>query len=421
MKSKSKPVPLKQEKMKFNPHITIARSAEEAKQRLSRLGADPEGIAQMEGKMRHLCVKLEKVPAEAARFLKKTMLELGAEAALSSEVYQGKAGETDVILMGTLAQYHQLCRQIPQGPPVLSELGQELPLLFRNFEQERFQVPLAGGETLVLGERPLIMGIVNCTPDSFYDGGRYHDPDTAVAHAQELLAAGADIIDIGGESTRPGAEPVPSEEEKKRVIPVIERLARSTKAVISIDTQKAEVAREAVGAGAAIVNDVSALADPAVAQAAAESGAAVILMHMKGTPRTMQQDPSYEDLFAEIIFYLRERMDKALQAGISRESIIVDPGIGFGKTVAHNLELVRDLWRLRSLGRPILLGPSNKSFIGKVLDAEPHERLEGTAAAIVAGILAGAHILRVHDVAGMKKYVDMAWAIKKVMNINVEK
>jgi dihydropteroate synthase len=255
------------------------------------------------------------------------------------------------------------------------------------------------------------MGIVNCTPDSFYDGGRYHTAEAAVHRGLELVAAGADIIDVGGESTRPGADDVEADQEAQRVVPVIERLARETKAVISVDTQKASVARRAMDAGASIINDVSSLADPDMTTVAAQTKAALALMHMKGTPRTMQQHPTYHDLFGEIIAYLRDRADRAVQDGVPGDRIIMDPGIGFGKTVAHNLELIRDLYRLRSLGRPILIGPSNKSFIGKVLDAGPEQRGPGTAVALAIAVIAGAHILRVHDVAAMKPVVDLAYAI----------
>jgi dihydropteroate synthase len=255
------------------------------------------------------------------------------------------------------------------------------------------------------------MGIVNCTPDSFYDGGRHFDKDVAIKRCKELIHAGAGIVDVGGESTRPGSDPISEDEEKRRVLPVIEAIAADADVMISIDTMKAEVARAAVEAGASIINDVSALADPEMAGVAAKTGAALVLMHMQGTPKTMQKGPVYADLFGEVIAYLRERMDKAVAAGVQKERIIVDPGIGFGKTAAHNLELIRDLWRLRSLGRPLLLGHSNKRYIGAVLGAEPDDRFEGTAASLVAGVLSGAHIIRVHDVPGMKRFADMAWAI----------
>jgi len=396
--------------MKFNAHLSAARDHVEAESRLAGIGTDAEGIGHMAARMRHYCVKLESVPVAAALTLKRELLALGGEAAISGEAYAQRDERTDVILMGRLDQLRALSRGLGGADDGLDELASQLPGFLDGLERTRFVVPTPGGE-LVVGARPLLMGVINCTPDSFYDGGRYAEVEAAVVRGKELLAAGADVLDVGGESTRPGADPVSEAEEIERVAPVIEQLAAGG-ALVSVDTRKAGVAKAALTAGAAIINDVSALADPRMARVAADSGAALALMHMKGTPETMQADPRYDDLLGEVIEFLRERMALALAAGVSEDAIIVDPGIGFGKTVAHNLELIRDLWRLRSLGRPILLGPSNKSFIGMTLGVEADERAEGTAAALATGIMSGAQILRVHDVAGMKRFVDMAWAIK---------
>jgi dihydropteroate synthase len=400
--------------MKYNAHLGPARDEAEARTRLAGIGADPDGTLQMAPKMRHYCVKLAAVGAETARAVKRELLGLGGEAAVSAEVYARRGERTDMMLMATLGQYRTLADQLAPGGGEGAAVAVELSELLAKVEVRRFTVPTPRG-ALALGERPVLMGIVNCTPDSFFDGGKFFAPERAVARGKELAAAGAAILDVGGESTRPGAEAVGADEEIARVVPVIARLAAETGALVSVDTQKARVARAAIHAGAAIINDVSALGDPAMAALAAETGAGLVLMHMRGTPPTMQQAPHYEDLFGEIIAYLRERMARAEAAGVTRERIIVDPGIGFGKTVAHNLELIRDLGRLRSLGRPILLGPSNKSFIGQVLSAGPEDRGEGTAAAAVAGTINGAHILRLHDVAGMRRYVEMAGAI---VNLN---
>lgn len=265
----------------------------------------------------------------------------------------------------------------------------------------------------VLGHRTLIMGIVNITPDSFSDGGKCATHDAAVAHGLELVRAGADILDIGGESTRPFSDPVPLEEELRRVLPVIQELRRHTDIPISIDTTKAEVAYQALGAGADIINDVSALRfDPEMRAVAAEFGVPLILMHMLGTPKTMQQSPHYDALFSEIIRFLEERMAVATAAGVERNQIIVDPGIGFGKTVTHNLRLIRDLDALAVLERPILLGASRKRFIGTVLDAPVEDRELGTAVVNAIGIAAGAHIVRVHDVAFHRHAALMADALR---------
>jgi dihydropteroate synthase len=254
------------------------------------------------------------------------------------------------------------------------------------------------------------MGIVNVTPDSFSDGGAYLAPEAAIARGFEMAEEGADILDIGGESTRPGAVEVPAEEEIERVVPVIEGLA-GVGVPISIDTSKAAVAERAIAAGAAIVNDVTALGDPAMAPLCAEAGCELILMHMRGTPRTMQHEPHYDDLLGEISAFLTERMHRAVEAGVAEEAIWLDPGIGFGKTVEHNLELIDRIGELRELGRPVVLGASRKSFIGKLGGREVGERLGGSLAAAVVGRLRGADVLRVHDVRATREAVLVTEAI----------
>lgn len=261
--------------------------------------------------------------------------------------------------------------------------------------------------------RTHVMGIVNVTPDSFSDGGKFAQTGAAVEHGLRLVEEGADILDIGGESTRPGAVPVTLDEELARVIPVIERLRAATPVPLSIDTTKAEVARQAVAAGAEIINDVTALtADPAMAAVAVASGAGVVLMHMIGTPRTMQDNPQYGDVVAEVGEYLSGRLRAAEAAGIDAERIVLDPGIGFGKSFEHNLELLRRLKELLALGRPLLVGPSRKAFIGRILGGLPPEaRVEGTAAVVTAAILAGARVMRVHDVKAIVRAARVADAL----------
>ncbi len=268
------------------------------------------------------------------------------------------------------------------------------------------------GQRFALGPRTWLMGVVNVTPDSFSDGGTYFDAERAVARGLELAFEGADIVDIGGESTRPGAEPVPEEEELERVVPVIRSLRKKTPVFISVDTTKSGVARAALDAGADIVNDTSALRfDPAMPGVVARAGAAVVLMHMKGTPSTMQNAPRYDDLLGEIGGFLAERIRAAEAAGIARERVIVDPGVGFGKTFEHNLELLRRQDAFHALGRPLLLGFSRKAFLGTILDRPPAERLEGTIAAAVLSVERGAHILRVHDVGPVARAVRTTEAI----------
>ncbi len=255
------------------------------------------------------------------------------------------------------------------------------------------------------------MGVVNVTPDSFSDGGLYLDPEAAVAHGEELARAGAAILDVGGESTRPGAEPVAEAEELSRVAPVVAGLAGGD-AEVSVDTSKAAVAAAALDAGATIVNDVTALrGDPGMAALCAERGPTVILMHMRGDPRTMQDDPAYDDVVAEVRAFLAERLEAAVAAGIDEERIWLDPGIGFGKTVAHNLELLRRLPELAGLGRPLVVGTSRKGFIGGIDGSEAPERLGGTVASSVLAAAAGAEVLRVHDVAEMAQALRLTTAV----------
>jgi dihydropteroate synthase len=275
-----------------------------------------------------------------------------------------------------------------------------------------------GARRYDLSARTHVMGVLNVTPDSFSDGGRYFTTDAAVAHAMEMIEHGADFIDVGGESTRPkglaygeGADPVSEDEELRRVIPVVERLASATDVPVSIDTYKSGVAGRALAAGAVIVNDISGFGfDPRLPEVVARAGASAIVMHIKGTPKTMQIDPVYDDLPGEVMGYLEAAIARGREAGI--DQLIIDPGIGFGKRLVDNLQLIRGLDQLASLGYPVLVGPSRKAFIGSLLNLSPSERLEGTLAACVAAILYGAHIIRVHDVKQVKRAAIVADAIR---------
>jgi len=263
-----------------------------------------------------------------------------------------------------------------------------------------------------LEEKVLVMGVLNLTPDSFYDGGRYTREAQALRRVEEMIGEGADIIDVGGESVRPGAEPINLDEELSRVIPVIEKVRRLFPVTISIDTYKAEVARQAIEEGAEMVNDISGLRfDPDLRKIVAGYGVSLILMHIKGTPKNMQDNPRYHSLMEEIISYLRKSIKLAEESGVDPARIIVDPGIGFGKTTAHNLEILRRLEELKSLGKPILVGISRKSFIGNVLGLPQEERLEGGLAATSMAVSGGARIVRTHDVKPTRQAVDMVQAI----------
>ncbi len=263
--------------------------------------------------------------------------------------------------------------------------------------------------TAVKSRSVLVMGILNTTPDSFSDGGRFTDEEVAIAYAVSMAEQGADVVDVGGESTRPGAEPITVDEELSRVVPVVERLVRTLRIPISVDTCKADVAEAALEAGARIVNDVTALrGDPRMAKVVRRYNAGLVLMHMLGTPATMQSDPHYEDVVLEVRGFLAERLCVALDAGIPRERVVLDPGIGFGKKLEHNLELIRRVGELRELGQPLLVGPSRKRFIGEALDLPVTERREGTLVACAIAVANGADAVRVHDVGPVRRAVDMA-------------
>lgn len=258
------------------------------------------------------------------------------------------------------------------------------------------------------------MGVLNVTPDSFSDGGRYLKADKAIEQGLRMAGDGADIIDVGGESTRPYARRLPSSEEMDRVIPVIETLRQELTIPISIDTYKSEVARECLKAGASMINDISALRfDSRMASVAAEAQVPLVLMHMKGSPENMQENPSYHDVISEIFEFLRDAIGRSVAAGVKEELIVVDPGIGFGKTFEHNLEIIKELKRFRPLKRPILLGSSNKAFIGHILDKGVRERGTGTMATVAAGVMNGAHIVRVHDVKKAVETVKVVDAIRR--------
>ncbi len=266
---------------------------------------------------------------------------------------------------------------------------------------------------LDLSRRALVMGIVNVTPDSFSDGGRYAEPAAALAHARRLLAEGADLLDVGGESTRPGSAPVPADEQWRRIGPVVTALAGEDGALVSVDTASAAVAERALAAGARIVNDVTALGDPAMPGVVAAAGAGLVLMHMRGTPADMQRDPRYDDAPAEVAAFLAARLDAAVAAGIPRERIALDPGVGFGKLARHSLELITRLAPLHALGRPVLIGVSRKSFIGQILDLPVDQRLEGSLAAAAIAVFQGARIIRTHDVAPTVRAVRVAQALRE--------
>ncbi|MFA6548974.1 MAG: dihydropteroate synthase [Candidatus Margulisiibacteriota bacterium] len=395
----------------MNARIIVIPDLYAAEKEMQSIGVDGAGIKVMLPKALSRALKLKNIKPTPANIIKQEMLSIGGEAAVASGVIDHSVAAADILLLGTPKHFNLLVTKLRTHQFGLPQLADEIILALKNYDGVPASLDIKG-KRFEFGSQTYIMGILNVTPDSFSDGNKYLDAKDAVMRARQMLAEGADIIDIGGESTRPGAEPVTAEEEIKRVVPVIERLAAETGAIISIDTYKAAVAKAALKAGASMINDISALRfDVEMAGVAAENKCPVTMMHILGTPRDMQKNPTYSDLMGEILASLEEGLAIGKRAGILLEQIIVDPGIGFGKTTENNLEIVKRLREIKVLGRPILIGVSRKAFIGSVLDLPTDERVEGTAAAVAVAIANGADFIRVHDVKEMKRVAKMVDAI----------
>ncbi len=390
---------------------TVLRSMAEARCELERIGADPAGIVRMLPKLEMLPILVPKLRAAAANILKQELLSLGGDAAVARGTVSCSIETTDVLLIATRKQLQELCDKLAQQPFGLAALAEQLGELLATLTRPLSPWKLADRELTL--QRPLIMGILNVTPDSFSDGGRFTTVEAALEHALQMADQGADIIDIGAESTRPGAPLITPQEELRRLLPVVERLAGRLSIPISIDTWKAPVADATLASGAEIINDISGLTfDPHLAEVTAQHRAGLVLMHTRGTPATMQHDTGYDDLMGDIADFLQTSIRTALDAGNRREQLVLDPGIGFGKDVSGNLEIVRRLGELAGFGLPLLVGSSRKGFIGTVLGREkPQDRLFGTAATVALAVAQGAHILRVHDVQAMRDVADMVHRI----------
>jgi len=378
---------------------------------MGKIGVHPAAAGWMAQKARVRPVRIENVPGETAALLKQEMLALGGDCAVHRRVADFNSEAGPVILIGDARMYDRLVERAELQPHGLEEIAREAVAAVRASDEAGLRDLDCAGTTLELGRRTLVMGIVNLTPDSFSGDGLDVNVDAAVEQARGFVEAGCDILDVGGESTRPGSDGVDVDDELERVLPVVEVFADEFDAVISIDTSKPEVAQLAVAMGAGMVNDVNGLRAAGMAETVAETGAAACIMHMQGSPRDMQQNPTYDDLMTDIYDFLAERVEACGQAGVPRERLLVDPGFGFGKTVQHNLEILRRLRELRSLGCGVLIGTSRKSTIGKVLDAEADERIMGTAATCALAIANGADVIRVHDVAEMVQVAKMTDAI----------
>lgn len=389
------------------------KGREEIVEELRSLKVHPGGIEIMAPKGILRIIKVKGIDSTSLNILKQEMLSIGGDCAVPWNAFISRSRNSEGIIIATQAQLNRICEKLAEQPLLLPELGRRLRALEVNYDNDNF-VLSAGKYNLNLSERTHIMGILNVTPDSFSDGGLYSNKDRAVERTIEMEAQGADLIDIGGESTRPGAKVVSARQECERVIPIIKILAKRLKIPISIDTSKLEVAQKALDYGAVVVNDITGLKkDPKLAKLVKKYNAAIVLMHIKGTPRTMQKNPKYKSLIYEILENLRHSISIAKDAGISDDKIVIDPGIGFGKTVEHNLKILKRLREFKSLGYPILIGPSRKSFIGKVLGVDVGERLFGTSASVAVAIQNGANILRVHDVRAMREVARLTDTILK--------
>ena len=374
------------------------------RQVMQEIKVDPYGIGIMLPKAGFRLVRLEAVSNITANILKQEMLSLGGDAAVARDCLTGKTKKTGCLLMGSLAQFNGLKEKLNRQPFGLDKLAQELNHVLANYQQEKFVLDLGRFKLRLQDGSACIMGIVNMTPDSFSGDGFYKvsgvrcQVSGAIEFAQQMVRDGAQIIDVGGESSRPGAKPVSVKEEIRRTIPLIKALAKKIKVPISIDTYKSEVAKQALDNGAVMVNDITALRDAKLAKMISRYRAGVVLMHMLGRPQTMQKNPRYISLQDEIAGYLEKAIVRAQEAGIGKDKIIIDPGLGFGKTLEHNLGILRNLREFKTLGRPLMVGPSRKSFLGKILNVGPHDRVSGTVAACVIAVENGANIVRVHDV-----------------------
>jgi dihydropteroate synthase len=378
------------------PQVLALHDLVEARAALAHIRVSGAGIDIMEKKALFRVVRVRGLDVRAANILKQEMLSRGGEVATSREVYELHGGSADCLVMGTLTQFERLIPKLKQQPFGLRRLATAIETGLRNYDQP---VP-AGPPGLDLTQPPVLMGILNVTPDSFSDGGSYGSSEEAVRAALTMIEEGASLVDVGGESTRPGSDPLPAEEELARVLPVVEALASALPGRISVDTYKARVAARALEAGAYMINDISALRmDAEMAAVVRDADCPVVLMHMLGEPKTMQAAPAYADVVEELYAFFAERLEWAVANGLKEQNLLIDPGLGFGKTTEHNLTILRNLEAFRSLGRPIVVGASRKRFLGTILGIEEAAaRDDATAATTVMAVCAGAHVVRVHRV-----------------------
>jgi len=399
--------------MRYTIRALDIKSRQEGMSEFARIGSTLPGQKIMVDKIFPLALKVKGVRPAAINILKQEMLARNGDVVTSRDMLLQKEGTADIIIEGTYKSFAGLIEKLKLQPFGLKGLSAELRDFIKAHRKKQQGIRFTiGGRKFRTGSLPLVMGILNITPDSFYDGGRYIKREDAEAGIKKMVDEGADIIDVGGMSTRPGSKPVSVEQEWDRVIPLIEFISKNYGVLISVDTYRSQVAAGAVRAGAHIINDISALTmDPGMAQVASSTGASVVLMHMQGTPENMQEDPRYEDVVDEIYGFLLHRAELASGSGISEDKIIIDPGIGFGKTPEHNLIILNKIREFSYMGYPVLVGASRKSFLGKLPGLDAGERLEGSLAAAVWSAVNGVNILRVHDVAETVRAVRTADSI----------
>ncbi|HDS09637.1 MAG TPA: dihydropteroate synthase [Firmicutes bacterium] len=396
--------------MSSRVQVLSLRTAEEIGREFRRIGVDSGGIEKMLPKSRFLLIKLKNIPTVVSNILKQEILSKAGEAAVHRSVITFKTEGSDILLMGTFTVLKNFLNGLTGHYFGIPEIKSDIEKALERYTRER-EPWVIREKTFDWDSRTFIMGILNITPDSFSDGGDFFNRAKAIEQGLQMFKAGADLIDIGGESTRPGSDPVTLDEELDRVIPVITGIRKQSSVPISIDSYKPAVVTEALKAGADIINDITGGSSEEILKIASEAGVPLIIMHMKGTPKNMQNDPVYENLMDELIKFFHDRVEAAESLGLTK--LCIDPGIGFGKRIEDNLEIIKRLDEFRIFGYPVLIGPSRKSFIGKILGGEPKERLEGTAAAVSVSVYNNADIIRVHDVNFMAKVIKMTDAIKK--------
>jgi dihydropteroate synthase len=373
----------------------ILNNPKDIKYEMQKIGVDSCGIDIMLSKAQSSLLKIDKITNPCANILKQQMLSLGGDAAVSKQTIVLKDGETSVILIGTKNIFNKLKHKLKGQPFGLADIGLEIENTINNAEKQN--VLSINGKKLK--NKTSVMGILNVNYDSFYDGGKYKSIKDAIDYAKIMIEQGAEIIDIGGESTRPGSEYISLEEEKKRVLPVVEALRKESDILISIDTNKSEIAKACIDIGVDIINDISGLKkDSEMVNVVSKNGIALILMHSKNDPSCMQDNPCYDDVMQEILLFFKQQTDFVIKNGIKKENIFIDPGIGFGKTLDNNLVILKRLKEFKSLGFPIVIGASRKSFIGKILDNKVEERLIGSVSSSLISAVNGASIIRAHDV-----------------------